>query len=351
MSRRHARRRPAADPADTLHLGRWTVTSGSNVQSRGAVVITAGDHQWQASAEGNGAVDALFRAVDRALAGVLTGHPRLVAYDVHAVAEGPDAEGNVTVTIEPPSARRGRAGERPLHRRVASTNIIAASIEAYIDAINALLAEEHCGRDRIGRQPQAGRGVHEPPRPSSTRRAGPTDEARPDRHDGRGSRPVGGTRARTREPSAIGRDRTARVQCEAPPRSSTRASRARSAEEAVIGFFGEERARLAVPTWRAVFEAVADGSAERGVIAIESSLAGTIRETYDLLAEFDDRDIRIVGEVAVPVRLALLALPGQSLDWIDRVYSHAQALVQADAFLRSRAWQVDDVQHRRCRRG
>jgi prephenate dehydratase len=111
-------------------------------------------------------------------------------------------------------------------------------------------------------------------------------------------------------------------------------------EEAVLGFFGEEHERAAVPTWRAVFEAVADGSADRGVIAIESSLAGTIRETYDLLGEFYERDIRIVGEIAVPVRLALLALPGQVLDGIDRVYSHAQALVQADAFLRSREWQV-----------
>jgi len=111
-------------------------------------------------------------------------------------------------------------------------------------------------------------------------------------------------------------------------------------EEAVLGYFGEVRERAAVPTWRAVFEAVADGSAGAGVVAIESSLAGTIRETYDLLAEFYDRDVRIVGEVTVPVRLALLALPGQSLDWIDRVYSHAQALVQADAFLRSRPWEV-----------
>ena len=69
----------------------------------GAVVIASGDHEWQASAEGNGAVDALFRAVDKALADVLTGHPRLVGYDVHAVAEGPDAEGVVTVRIAPPS--------------------------------------------------------------------------------------------------------------------------------------------------------------------------------------------------------------------------------------------------------
>ena len=111
-------------------------------------------------------------------------------------------------------------------------------------------------------------------------------------------------------------------------------------EEAVIGFFGEAAERTAVPTWRNVFEAVADGTARRGVIAIESSLAGTIRETYDLLTEFDDAGVRIVGEVTVPVRLALLALPGQTLDWIERIYSHGQALVQADAFLRSREWQV-----------
>src|SRR5258708_10006105 len=96
--------------ADTLHLARWTVTSGSNANSRGAVVIASGEHQWEASAEGNGAVDALFRAVDKALAGVLTGHPRLLSYDVHAVAEGPDAEGRVTVSIAPPSDASGPRG-------------------------------------------------------------------------------------------------------------------------------------------------------------------------------------------------------------------------------------------------
>jgi len=117
-------------------------------------------------------------------------------------------------------------------------------------------------------------------------------------------------------------------------------------EEAVLAYFGPDAAavadtdRLAVPTWRAVFEAVRDGSVDAGVVAIESSLAGSIRETYDLLSEFYDAGIRIVGEVSVPVRLALVALPGQSLDWIERVYSHAQALAQADDFLRTRDWQV-----------
>jgi 2-isopropylmalate synthase len=131
----------AATPA--LHLTRWTITSGSNVQSRGAVVIAAGDHHWRASATGNGAVDALYRAVDAALAEVLAGHPRLVAYDVHAVAHGPDAEGQVSVAILPPESAAGARGGGRYTGTALGTNIIAASIEAYIDAINALLAEAH----------------------------------------------------------------------------------------------------------------------------------------------------------------------------------------------------------------
>jgi prephenate dehydratase len=111
-------------------------------------------------------------------------------------------------------------------------------------------------------------------------------------------------------------------------------------EEAVLAHFGETVEAHPVPTWRAVFEAVSGATDTAGVVAIESSLAGSIRETYDLLSEFYDAGVRIVGEVSVPVRLALVALPGQSIEWIERVYSHAQALAQADEFLRSRDWQV-----------
>lgn len=131
----------ATDP--TLHLTRWTVTSGSNVQSRGAVVIEAGTHHWRASAEGNGAVDALFKAVDAALADVLRGHPRLVGYDVHALAEGPEAEGLVIVAIEPPAGLEGDRSSGLYQGRARSTNIIAASIEGYVEALNAMLAEAH----------------------------------------------------------------------------------------------------------------------------------------------------------------------------------------------------------------
>ena len=50
----------AATPvSDPVRLARWTVQSGSNARSRGAVILDAGDHHWRASAEGNGAIDAL----------------------------------------------------------------------------------------------------------------------------------------------------------------------------------------------------------------------------------------------------------------------------------------------------
>ena len=129
--------------AQTLHLVRWSCTSGSAVQSRGAVVVESGDHRWTASAKGDGPVDALFRAVDRALHDVLTGHPRLLSYDVHAVAEGPDAEGRVTVELAPPHGAEGERSSGTYHGVSQRANIIAASLEAYIEAINELLGEEH----------------------------------------------------------------------------------------------------------------------------------------------------------------------------------------------------------------
>ncbi|MGA3057478.1 MAG: prephenate dehydratase domain-containing protein [Candidatus Limnocylindrales bacterium] len=108
-------------------------------------------------------------------------------------------------------------------------------------------------------------------------------------------------------------------------------------EEGVFSAFVSPES-VALPTWRAVFEAVHEGRADAGVVPIERSSGGSVREIYDLLFKFDE--VRIVAEVTVPVHLALLAMPGQAIDQIERVYSIAQALDQADDFLRSRPWQV-----------
>lgn len=108
------------------------------------------------------------------------------------------------------------------------------------------------------------------------------------------------------------------------------------AEDAVLAAFGDID-RVGLGSFRAVFEAVARGDAVAGVVPIENVIHGTVRENYDLLIEYE---LAIVGEVVVPVELCLAALPGQTIDDIERVYSHIQALGQAEAFLRSRAWQL-----------
>lgn len=108
------------------------------------------------------------------------------------------------------------------------------------------------------------------------------------------------------------------------------------AEDALLAFFGDVE-RLPLSSFRSVFEAVTKGRGAAGVLPIENLVNGTVRENYDLLLE---HDLVIGGEVVVPVRLCLAALPGERLEGIERVYSHLQALGQAERFLRSRPWQL-----------
>ena len=90
-----------------------------------------------------------------------------------------------------------------------------------------------------------------------------------------------------------------------------------------------------VPLFSDVIDAIVDGTASAGVLPIENVVGGGVREVYDLLL---DTTAVVIGEVIVPVRLCLAALPGQTIESIERVYSHIQALTQAEPFLRSRRW-------------
>ena len=46
-----------------------------------------------------------------------------------------------------------------------------------------------------------------------------------------------------------------------------------------------------------------------------------------------DYDICVVGEESVDVKHVLAAIPGTSLDKIEKVYSHPQGLMQCKGFL------------------
>ena len=109
------------------------------------------------------------------------------------------------------------------------------------------------------------------------------------------------------------------------------------AEDAAIAYFGADAPIDRLPGFADVVEAVAEGRFERGIVPIENVVFGTVQQVQDLLAA---SDAVVVGEVIVPVRLCLAALPGQRIEDIERVYSHVQALGQAEAFLRSRPWSL-----------
>lgn len=106
------------------------------------------------------------------------------------------------------------------------------------------------------------------------------------------------------------------------------------AEDAVLAAYPTART-VALPMFGDVLTAVVAGSVVAGVVPIENIVGGGVHEVYGLLL---DTDAVVVGEVIVPVRLCLAALPGERLDTIERVYSHIQALTQAEPFLRARAW-------------
>ena len=69
-------------------------------------------------------------------------------------------------------------------------------------------------------------------------------------------------------------------------------------EEAAVGLFGEEVAAHGLPWFGDVFETLARGGADYAVLPIENSSTGSIRQVYDLLAQYD---FSLVGEWQVKV--------------------------------------------------
>jgi prephenate dehydratase len=79
-----------------------------------------------------------------------------------------------------------------------------------------------------------------------------------------------------------------------------------------------------------VFRALTEREVDAAVIPIENSLAGSVVEHYDLLL---DHDVAIESESLLRIRHNLIAVPGSSLERIQRVYSHPVALAQCRRFL------------------
>jgi len=82
-------------------------------------------------------------------------------------------------------------------------------------------------------------------------------------------------------------------------------------------------------SFRAAGDAVLHGAADIALLPIENTTAGSINETYDLLAT---GTLHITGEVVSAIEHCLLAVPGASIEDLRIVMSHPQALAQCHDF-------------------
>jgi prephenate dehydratase len=89
---------------------------------------------------------------------------------------------------------------------------------------------------------------------------------------------------------------------------------------------------VALPSFAAVTQATAEGTVDVGVLPIESSLAGPVAETHDLLY---DSPLAITGETVLAIRHFLVGPAEVPLDRITAVHSHPVALDQCRRLLAS----------------
>lgn len=102
--------------------------------------------------------------------------------------------------------------------------------------------------------------------------------------------------------------------------------------EAACRAFGKTVELVSCDTFDDLFAAVVGGRAERGVVPVENSIAGSVAENYDRLAR---HPLHVVGETMVRVRLCLIAPAGASLRSIRTARSHPVALAQCRRFFRA----------------
>ena len=97
-----------------------------------------------------------------------------------------------------------------------------------------------------------------------------------------------------------------------------------------FGVFSRPVALKAYPTFRRMLEAVVEGHADRGVLPIENTTAGSVYEAYDLLLRFN---LSLVGEEIVDIRHCLVGVADVPLESLRQIHSHPQALTQCSEFL------------------
>ena len=112
--------------ADALTLIDLEVLSKSGQVPQSKIIVSYQDKQHSAEASGDGAVDAIFNAIEK----LVSSGSNLQLYSVNAVTEGTDSQGGVTVRLE----KDGRI----INGQGADTDILVASAKAYLNALTLM---------------------------------------------------------------------------------------------------------------------------------------------------------------------------------------------------------------------
>lgn len=104
-----------------------------------------------------------------------------------------------------------------------------------------------------------------------------------------------------------------------------------NSELAIRQRFGSDIATLPCESLSMLFEVIDTRQVTYAMLPIENALAGAVAQAYELLM---DHDLRIQADVVLHVHHALMTQPGVSLDDLEVVRSHPQALAQCEKFLR-----------------
>ena len=114
----------------TWSLVSLSATSATNIAPQVEVVLRSKGKNYKKSSTGDGLVDACYKAIE----GITKIKGELLDYSIHSVTRGKDALGEVTVKV--------RFKENSVITHGASTDILEASVKAYINAVNKLLSQK-----------------------------------------------------------------------------------------------------------------------------------------------------------------------------------------------------------------
>ena len=96
-------------------------------------------------------------------------------------------------------------------------------------------------------------------------------------------------------------------------------------------FFGEDIELLECMTFDAIIDHLLDGTADKGIMAIENSIAGSIIPNYNLVYH---NKIHVIGEHYLSIHHNLMVLKGTTMEDVKEVHSHPMALLQCKEFFK-----------------